>query len=85
MFERVVYHCHPVQLDDPLRPTLEVEAVLRPGDTDGPLLVAVADFKRMLGFDVVAQLLPKWRAAGRTATRDGVEYVTFPLWTELVV
>lgn len=80
VFERVVYHCVCLDDRDPSRPRLEVDAVLREGDADGPLLVAVADFKRMLGFDAVAAILPGLRAAGRTEARDGVEYVTFPMW-----
>jgi hypothetical protein len=80
VFERVVYHCHCIDPADPSRPMLEVEAVLREGDADGPLLVAVADFKRMLGFATVASLLPHLRDAGRTERRDGVEYVAFPMW-----
>lgn len=85
VFERVVYHCHCIDAHDPARPVLEVEAVLRAGDADGPLLVAVADFKRMLGFDTVASTLPRLRDAGRTLAVDGVEYVTFPLWERLPI
>ena len=51
VFERIVYHCVCLDDRDPAHPVLEVDAVLREGDADGPLLVAVADFKRMLGFD----------------------------------
>ncbi len=80
VFERVVYHCHCPDPTDPGRPTLEVDAVLRPGDADGPLMVPVADYKRMAGFDVAAANLPAFRNAGRTAVLDGVEYLTFPLW-----
>ncbi len=83
MFERIVYHCHCVDPHDPTRPVLEVEAVLRAGDADGPLLVAVADFKRMLGFETVASALPRLRDSGRTVALDGVEYVSFPLWERI--
>ena len=38
VFERIVYHCHCVDPADPGRPTLEVDALLRDGDADGPLL-----------------------------------------------
>jgi hypothetical protein len=34
----------------------------------------------MAGFDVVDTHLPRMRASGRTTTRDGVEYLTFPVW-----
>jgi hypothetical protein len=80
VFERVVHHCVCVDARDPRRPVLEVEALLREGDADGPLLVPVADFKHMLGFDAMNVLLPEYRRAGRTEAHDGIEYVTFPLW-----
>ena len=57
--------------------------MLREGDADGPLLVAVADFKRMIGFDAANACLAPLRRAGRTEVHDGVEYVTFAMW-ELV-
>ena len=81
VFERIVYHCVCLDARDPARPVLEVDALLRDGDTDGLLLVPVADFKRMIGVDEVRAFLPEFRRAGRTETHDGVEYVTFPLWT----
>jgi hypothetical protein len=83
VFERVVYHCVCVDAVDPAHPVLEVDAVLREGDADGPLLVTVAEFKRMVGFDAAAAALPQLRAAGRTVADEGVEYLTFPLWERL--
>jgi hypothetical protein len=80
VFERIVYHCVCVDPRDPAHPVLEVDAVMREGDADGPLLVAVADFKRMIGFDATNACLAELRRAGRTESHDGVEYVTFPLW-----
>jgi hypothetical protein len=80
VFERVVYHCACIDPTDPAHPVLEVDAVLRAGDADGPLLVAVADFKRMVGFDATNAALPELRRADRTATTDGVEYVVFRMW-----
>ncbi|HEY7138142.1 MAG TPA: hypothetical protein VIB48_24010 [Acidimicrobiia bacterium] len=80
IFERVVYFSHCVDPTDPAHLVLEVDAVLRAGDADGPLLLPVADWKRMAGFDVVDAHLPRMRASGRTTTRDGVEYLTFPVW-----
>ena len=80
VFERIVYHCDCVDTSDPGRPTLEVDALLRDGDADGPLLVTVADYKRMVGFPVAAMRLPALRDAGRLTTVDRVEYLTFPLW-----
>jgi hypothetical protein len=80
VFERVVYFSHCLDPNDPSHLVLAVDAVLRDGDADGPLLLPVADWKRMAGFDVVDVNLPRLRAAGRTTTRDGVEYITFPVW-----
>ncbi len=80
VFERIVYHCHCTDPSDPGRPTLEVDALLRDGDADGPLLVSVADYKRMIGFPAARLHLPALREAGRITTVDQVEYLTFPLW-----
>jgi hypothetical protein len=79
VFERIVYHCACVDPRDPAHPVLEVDAV-REGDADGPLLVAVADFKRIIGFEATNACIGELRRSGRTETRDGVEYVTFALW-----
>ena len=43
VFERIVYHCVCIDAHDPVRPLLEVDAILRDGDADGPLLVTIAD------------------------------------------
>ena len=80
VFERVVYHCVCTDERDPGRPMLEVDAVLRTGDADGPLLVTVADYKRMVGFAVAAANLPALRDAGSTEVHDGVEYLVFRVW-----
>lgn len=80
VFERIVYHCVCVDAHDPGRPVLEVDALLREGDADGPLLVTVADYKRMAGFDAVNACLPELRRAGRTEHHDGVEYLSFRVW-----
>lgn len=82
VFERVVYHCVCVDADDPARPVLEVDAILRDGDADGPLLVAVADYKQMVGFATADANLPSLREAGRTQRHDGVEYIVFPIWRD---
>jgi hypothetical protein len=80
VFERIVYHCACIDPRDPAHPVLEVDAVLRPGDADGPLLVAVADFKRVLGFEATKACVGEFRRSGRTEMHDGVEYVTFTIW-----
>ncbi|MDQ1520284.1 MAG: hypothetical protein QOI55_1357 [Actinomycetota bacterium] len=80
VFERIVYNSVCTDKNDPAHPVLEVDAILRDGDADGPLLLPVAAFKAMVGFDAAAAALPTFRDAGRTERHDGVEYVTFPLW-----
>jgi len=37
VFEQVVYHCACIDERDPAHPRLEVDAILRDGDADGPL------------------------------------------------
>jgi hypothetical protein len=83
VFERVVYQCACVDERDPAHPVLEVDALLRDGDADGPLLLPVAEYKRMIGFDTAEANLPGFRSANRTELRDGVEYVVFPVWTRV--
>lgn len=86
VFEGVVYHCWTVDRSTPCRPTLEVEAVLRPGDADGPLLLSVPDYVTMAGgLDVARPCLDQLRAKGRTVDHLGVEHVTFPFWTPIDV
>jgi hypothetical protein len=83
VFERIVYHCVCPDASDPAHPVLEVDALLRPGDADGPILLPVASYKAMVGFDAAAACLPSFRKAGRTEHHDGVEYLTFPLWRRI--
>lgn len=80
VFEQIVYHCSCLDDRDPAHPRLEVDAVLRDGDAEGPLLLPVADYKRMVGFATADARLPTFRDAGRTETRDRVEYIVFPVW-----
>ena len=50
VFEGVIYHCHPVDLRHPCRPTLEVDARTQPGDLDaGPLMMTLSDYVPCLG------------------------------------
>jgi hypothetical protein len=83
VFERIVYHCVCIDAHDPARPVLEVDAILRAGDADGPLLVTIADYKQMLGFDAANACIPLLRDAGRTEVHDGVEYLVFRVWERL--
>ena len=83
VFERIVYNAVCTDSSDPAHPVLEVDAILREGDADGPLLLPVATFKAMVGFDAAAACVPTFRNAGRIEAHDGVEYLTFPLWRRL--
>jgi hypothetical protein len=87
VFEGVVYHCWPVDLTNPCRPTLEVEALLRKGDADaeaGPLLVSVADYIAMVGGLAVARpCLTELDAKGRIVQFLGADHISFPTWTRI--
>jgi hypothetical protein len=82
VFEGVVYHCHAVELANPCRPTLEVDAVTRPGDLDaGPLLVTWAEYVRMIGAEAARRCAPRLREQGRVVEHLGVTHLAFPTWT----
>ena len=87
VFEGVVYHCWPVDLSHPCRPTLEVDAVLRAGDADataGPLLVTVADYIAMVGsIEIARPCLEELAAKGRIVEHLGVEHLSFPMWSSV--
>jgi hypothetical protein len=88
VFEGVVYHCWCVDPSQPCRPTLEVEAVLRPGDADaesGPLLLSVAEYLTMLGpTDAASACLDELRANGRVVEFLDVPHISFPMWTRVL-
>jgi hypothetical protein len=82
VFEGVVYHCHPIDLSNPCRPTLEVDALTREGDLDaGPLLVTVADYSRMIGPEHTRRCVEELRRKGRIVDHLGVPHVAFPTFT----
>jgi hypothetical protein len=87
VFEGIVYHCTCVDSSNPCRPTLEVDALLRPGDADaeaGPLLLTVAEYGTMIGDDTRARrCIAELEARGRIVERMGVRHVAFPTWTPL--
>lgn len=86
VFEGVIYGCAALDLTHPCRPTLEVDALLRPGDADaeaGPLLLPVADYIRMLGIEVARPCLEELATRGRIVRRLDVEHIAFPTWTPL--
>lgn len=87
VFEGVVYHCWCVDASQPCRPTLEVDALLRPGDADaesGPLLLSVADYIPMAGgSEAAAPCLEQLEAKGRIKQHLDVPHITFPTWTRV--
>ena len=88
MFEGVVYHCWCADPSHPGRPTLEVEAVLRPGDADaesGPLLLSIADYIPMAGgMEAAAPCLDSLAAKGRIVEHLDVPHITVPTWTRVL-
>jgi hypothetical protein len=87
VFEGVVYHCWPVDLSNPTRPQLEVDALLRPGDADataGPLLLSVADYIAMVGdLEVARRGLHDLDRAGRIVQHLTADHIAFPTWTRV--
>ena len=84
VFESVIYHCHAVDLANPCRPTLEVEAVVREGDVDaGPLYLPLAEYLVMVGSDAGRPCLAELRRKGRIVEVQGVPHLSFPTWTPL--
>jgi hypothetical protein len=85
VFEGVVYHCWCVDAAHPTRPTLEVDALLRPGDADatsGPLLLSIADFIPMAGgIEAAGPPLEHLQRKGRIVDHLDVPHITFPTWT----
>ncbi len=85
--EGVVYHCWCVDPSQPCRPTLEVDALLRPGDADaesGPLLLSIADYVAMAGGkDAAAPCVEQLAAQGRIVEHLDVPHITFPTWTRV--
>jgi hypothetical protein len=85
VFEGIIYHCHPLDLHNPCKPTLEVDARTQPGDLDaGPLLLTVADYARMVGDDDARRCIKALRDAGRITKWMGVDHIAFPTWTQIV-
>jgi hypothetical protein len=83
VFEGIVYHCWCVDPSRPCTPTLEVDAVLRPGDADsGPLLLSIADYVAMAGGPkVAAPCIEQLEAKDRIVEHLDVPHIAFPTWT----
>jgi len=87
VFEGVVYHCWPVDHENPGRPVLEVDALVREGDADatsGPLLLSVADYIIMVGgLDKARPFLRDLDGHGRIVDHLGAQHIRFPMWTRV--
>jgi hypothetical protein len=87
VFEGIIYHCVALDATNPCRPTLEVEALLRPGDADaeaGPLLLSVGDFIYLAGgLEQARPCLDEFAAQGRITQYLGADHISFPLWTRV--
>lgn len=81
LFERLVHMAHCPDPSDPRSPRLEVDALCRPGDLDGPLLLTVSMFRVFCPSDSAADAVAHLRRGGRVTTVDGVAHITFPTWT----
>lgn len=83
VFEGVIYNALALDTAQPCRPSLIVDAILRPGDADaesGPLLLPVADFIRMLGVETARPCLRQMSERGRIVTHLDVDHIAFPAW-----
>lgn len=82
VFEGIVYHSACLDPSNPLRPTLEVDAIVRDGDVDeGPVLLPWPDFVFMVGSDVAAECFREFHRRGRIVDHLGVPHLAFTLWT----
>jgi len=81
LFERLVHMAHCVDPADPRTPRIEIDAVVRPGDLDGPVLLTVEMFRVFCPPGTAADAVGHLRRSGRIVTREGVEHVSFPTWT----
>ncbi len=82
VFEGVVYHSACLDASNPMRPTLEVDAVIRDGDVDeGPVLLPWADFVYMVGEEIARRCFRAFAADDRIVEHLGVKHLAFPMWT----
>jgi hypothetical protein len=81
VFERVVYNCVVTDPSRPGRPVLEVDAVLRDGDADGPLLLPVPQYMALVGGpDTAEPYLRELHGQGRLVRHQDVAHLAFPTW-----
>ena len=81
VFERLIHHAWCADTSQPTAPRLVVDAVVREGDCDGPLLMTVPMFRALCPAPAARAALAKLRAAGRIEAVDGVNHVRFVTWT----
>lgn len=81
LFERLVHMAHCPDASDPRAPRLEVGALCRDGDLDGPLLLTVSMFRVFCGPAAAPDAVAHLRRSGRVVNVDGVAHVVFPTWT----
>lgn len=81
LFERLVHMAHCPDPSDPCSPRLEVDALCRPGDLDGPLLLTVSMFRVFCPAAAATEAVARLRRAGRVVVVDGVAHIAFPTWT----
>ena len=81
VFERVIYNCFVTDPSRPEHPVLEMDALLRDGDADGPVLLPVPQFMAIVGGPAVAEpMLRRLSAQGRVVRHQGVAHLSFPTW-----
>jgi hypothetical protein len=81
VFERVVYNCVLTDPSRPDRPVLEVDALLREGDADGPLLLPVPQYMALVGGPRAAEpYLRRFQDEGRLVRHQDVAHLSFPTW-----
>jgi len=82
VFERVVYNCFVTDPSRPDRPVLEMDALLRDGDADGPVLLPVPQFMAFLGGAEAAEsVLRQLNEQGRIVRHQDVAHLSFPTWS----
>lgn len=81
VFERLVHMAHCVDRKDPCSPRLEIDALCREGDLDGPVLLTVSMFRVFCPAGSADHAVAHLRRSGRIVEVDGVAHVAFPTWT----
>ena len=85
VFERVIYNCFVSDPSRPDLPVLEMDALLRDGDADGPVLLPVPQFMALVGGpDVADPILRRLSAQGRIVRHQDVAHLSFPTWRPVV-